>query len=80
MTQNDARNIVKNIAEKYVLDTLEKTAIITILEPKEHKRIGEEDMSCDRETSYLVCPNCGWEFANNNFCSKCGQPLINDEE
>lgn len=80
MEQEQAREILASLPSLYNLQDYEQEAIQTIIEPRDYKRIGEEDMSSDRETSYLVCPNCGWDLASRNFCNKCGQPLVYDED
>lgn len=73
MNQSMAREIVQAIPSLYPLQTAEEEAILILLSPKDlvSKDIrGGEDIETE-------CPNCGYELAHGNFCSKCGQPLTN---
>jgi hypothetical protein len=81
MTIQEAITLVKecgfNIAttkhsecEKVVLNALEKQI------PKKPIKIGEEYISERREWVYdYECPSCGNPYADNSYCSCCGQKL-----
>ncbi len=74
MMQSMAREIVQGIPSLYPLRAFEEESILALLSPK--------DLVCNDirggEDIETKCPNCGYELAHGNYCSKCGQPLTDE--
>lgn len=74
MEQSKAREIIASLSSLYPLKDYEEEAINELLKPKETVWNPEVELS--------VCPNCGNKHIfsyTDNFCSKCGQPIMEDE-
>lgn len=74
MEQSKAREIISSLSSLYPLKDYEEEAIKELLNPKETVWSPEVELS--------VCPNCRNEHIfgyTDNFCSKCGQPIMEDE-
>jgi hypothetical protein len=79
---DDIVNQIKIMAIQKGIDTvylLDKKNIISALEkqiPKKPIKIGEEYISERREWVYdYECPSCGNPYADDSYCSCCGQKL-----
>lgn len=78
MEQKIAREIIQRLPSLYPLQTVEKEAILTLLNPKRFDY--REEGYDDRAELVTYCPNCGEMIYNeeDKFCKYCGQPLTDD--